>query len=95
MVTRGRTYADVANADDALAKRVVVVHPQRDLGHVVAVREGQVHDAGAGTAAPEAGVLAEAAAVAAAVAAVDRARVRAVTARPVVDAVDGPPVREE
>ena len=73
MVTRGRTYADVANADDALAKRVVVVHPQGDLGHVVAVREGQVHDAGAGTATPEAGVLPEAAAVAAAVAAVDRA----------------------
>ena len=65
MVTRGRTYADVANADDALAKRVVVVHPQGDLGHVVAVREGQVHDAGGGTAGPEAGVLTDAAVAAA------------------------------
>ena len=63
----------VPDADDALADRVVVLPTANELGHVVPVREGQVHDAGAGTATPEASVLPEAAAVAAAVAAVDRA----------------------
>ena len=86
------TYAGVPEADDALADRVVVVHTDNELGHVVAVREGQIHDAGAGTAAPEASVLPDAAAVAAAVAAVDRAGIRTVAAGPVVDAVDDPSI---
>ena len=86
----------MANADDALAKRVVVVHPQRDLGHGVAVREGKVHDAGGGTACPEAGVLPDAfVAAAPRTPTADRSGCGAGAARPVVDAVDGPPVREE
>jgi len=89
------TYAGVPEADDALADRVVVVHTNDELCHAEAVRQNKVHFAGAGTTAPEAGVLTHAAAVAAAVAAVDWSRIRADAARPVVDAVDDPPVRLE